>query len=385
MEKVYLMPLDAKSYNYGGVLQQFALQEKCKQLGFDVKIINDTHSERRMLFSVKESLLNITPEWIISKVKKYFKKTEVVDPVIMDKIVARREKFNAFRIQYMDYTQEVSQRQLSEIISDGKAVIVGSDQIWNPILASYPLFLSFVNGEQKKIAYAASISRENLSSREKKMYAPLIRNFDAVSVREEKGKELISEYCSKNCEVVLDPTMLVDTALWENLADNNILDSPYVFCYFLGDDINIRKAAQRFAEERDMELVTSPFLKLENIEVDSDYQYKSYIDMSPVEFLKFIRYADYVITDSFHAVVFSILFKKKFIVVGRTMNKHTANSRLDTLLGRFNLFDRMCTAEAIDGVIDNEIDYKAVHKILEKSRCDSEKFLKDSIQEGARA
>lgn len=381
MKTIYLMPLEAKSYNYGGVLQEYALQEKCKELGYEVKIINDIFLERQSLFSVKGDIRNFTFSWLILKIKGIIcaRKSELSEEN-RNHLCKRREKFDIFRRQYMLFTESCKQTDLKKIVSDGYAVIVGSDQVWNPAMTSYPLFLHFVK-EQKKIAYAASISRDSLSVREKKLMMPLIDDFDFVSVREERAKELLDSFCKIKSTVVLDPTLLVENTLWQSMTEKRLISDKYVFCYFLGDNVEIRKEASCFATDRGLGLVTIPLLKKENVFADEAYTYESCVEASPNDFLNLIRYAEYIVTDSFHAVVFSIVFNKQFFVIGRNMAGYAANSRITTLLGHFGLAERMASQDKLKDVICKNIDYADVEAKLKLLRQKSEEFLQNALKE----
>lgn len=381
MKKVYLMPLEAKSYNYGGLLQEYALQEKCKELGYEVKIINDNFLERKSLFSVKTDIRNFSFIWFISKIKGIIAAKRIfLSEENRMQLCKRMDKFDLFREKNMQFTEYCKQSELQEIVKDGCAIVVGSDQVWNPSMTSSPLFLDFAKG-QKKIAYGASISRESLTKREKKKLKPMIDDFDYVSVREERGKEILDTFCEIKSHVVLDPTMLVDTTLWEKRTEKRLISEKYVFCYFLGNDVKIRKETRRFATSMGLSLVTIPLIKEENAVVDESYMHDSYIDASPDDFLNLIRYAEYVVTDSFHAVVFSLLFNKQFFVVGRIMDGYTANSRLSTLLGSFSLSERMARSDKLADIIEKPIDYADIEAKLNQLRQKSEDFLRNALKE----
>ena len=381
MKKIYLMPLEAKPDNYGGLLQEYALQEECKKLGFDVTIINDVFLERRSVFSVKSDIRNFSFAWLLSKIKeKKARKDNRLSEENKNHLSERRKKIDLFRKEYMQFSAPCKQTELEEIVHDGFAVIVGSDQVWNPAMTSYPLFLDFVKS-QRKIAYAASISRDSLTKREQHILKPLIDDFDYVSLREERGKELLDSFCSIDCTVVLDPTMLVESSIWHRLTQKRVISEKYVFCYFLGGDIKIREEARAFATYKGLELVTIPLLKKENLVVDESYDYVSFIEASPVDFLNLVRYAEYVVTDSFHAVVFSLIFNRPFFVTGREMAGHTANSRLSTLLGYFDLTARMSFSDKLVDIIDDPIDYTSIEKKLSLLRQNSEGFLLNALKE----
>lgn len=158
-----------------------------------------------------------------------------------------------------------------------------------------------------------------------------------MSVREEDGQKIIRELTGRNAEILLDPTMLLPQNQWNALSKKPHKELPehYVVCYFLGMiDKKYNKIIQDFAKK-----VKLPIIML------FDISYPDYYVFDPNEVLYCIKNAEYVLTDSFHGSVFSILFKKNFYVFGRNEGKINMSSRLNTLLNTFDLNERQYTGE----------------------------------------
>ena len=247
--------------------------------------------------------------------------------------------------------------------------VVGSDQVWNlngDIDFSYP-FLKF-SSPSKRISYAASIASPEIPVKKKDIFLDGINGMKAISVREQAGAELIEQLTGRKVEVVADPTMLVTAEKWREIARKPSWlkgDEQILTTYFLGkrpDEI-----IDRLADEHGLKVV--------NILDERVFEHYA---VAPEEWLWLIDNARLMYTDSFHGTVFSILFRRPFVVADRIgegcMNKMT--SRIDTLLGKFGLENRRGTKE--NGyMISNpmEIQYRDVKMILAKEREKAENYL----------
>lgn len=198
--------------------------------------------------------------------------------------------------------------------------------------------MDFVNPPVKSIVYAASIGKTQLTKRQIKTYAAFMTSLDAISVRERSARELLAN-CVENTliELVLDPTLILEKGKWFDIAEEGRkYPHPYIFCYFLENNEQKRDAALKFAEDVGCTLVSVPYLHGEFNQLDRDLGDISQ-EIGPAQFLNYIMNAEYVLTDSFHASVFSILFDKNFRVFGRISGIYNMNTRIDTLLSYFNL------------------------------------------------
>ncbi|WP_405738244.1 polysaccharide pyruvyl transferase family protein, partial [Anaerovibrio slackiae] len=250
--------------------------------------------------------------------------------------------------------------------------VTGSDQVWNPYFADLEkLFLKFAP-RAKRIAYAASISCPEIPSKDLQGFIDGINGMKAISVREQAGAELIEQLTGRKVEVVADPTMLVAAEKWREIARKPSWlkgDEQILTTYFLGkrpDDV-INRLADEYG------------LKVVNILDERVFEHYA---VAPEEWLWLIDNARLMYTDSFHGTVFSILFRRPFVVAERIgdgcVNKMT--SRIDTLLGKFGLEARRGTKE--NGyMIDNpmEIQYGDVEAVLAKDRQRAEAYLRRAL------
>lgn len=359
--------------NYGGILQAYALQTILKRMGHEVSIIEEIEKpitiplQRAPLVYGKRLIKNILgekfPIFYEQKLNKEW-------PII-------RQLTDKFIDKYIHLAKYKSFKCIKETEYD--AFIVGSDQIWRPkyfgekkIYNAYLLFTK--KWKIKRIAYAASFGTDNweYTLTQTKHCKELVKLFDAVSVREDSGVFLCKKYFGISATHVLDPTLLLtqedytsllkDTTTAENKGKilNYILDeSPYKET--LSNSIAKEKGLTPFRINPN---ATNPHLPLEER-----------IQPSVEQWLRGFNDAELVITDSFHACVFSILFKKQFVVFG---NKKRGMSRFTSLLKLFNLEDRMI--ESIEQFEQLQtIDYNSVHIRLEQLRQDSLEYLKKYI------
>ena len=250
--------------------------------------------------------------------------------------------------------------------------VTGSDQVWNPYFADLEkLFLKFAP-RAKRIAYAASISCPEIPSKDLQGFIDGINGMKAISVREQAGAELIEQLTGRKVEVVADPTMLVAAEKWREIARKPSWlkgDEEILTTYFLGKRPD--EVINRLAREHGLKVVN----------ILDEHVFEHYA-VAPEEWLWLIDNASLMYTDSFHGTVFSILFRRPFVVTERIgdgcVNKMT--SRIDTLLGKFGLEARRGTKE--NGyMIDNpmEIQYGDVEAVLAKDRQRAEAYLRRAL------
>lgn len=328
-------------YNYGGFLQEMAMQDVISACGCSCVIMNYSPSEQLNTFSVKRSLRYFTLRKLKERMKKLCRQDKV-NEIASAAYAVRLSAFDSYRKKHLRLSEFLRYADLHGERLSYDAIVCGSDQIWNPDYNIPSFFLDFAKEDQRKVIYAASIGKDSLTKLQLNTYANLMKGLDYISVREHSAKEILQPVADQPITVVLDPTLLHSREYWEEKAAESAKDyKNYVFCYFLDMTEEKVKAAKDYADKRGCELVQIPYLhgryepfceKLGGI-MDSD--------VNPADFLKLIRDAECVLTDSFHAVVFSLLFQKDFWVFGRMAGSYNMNTRLDTLLGYFGAEERM--------------------------------------------
>lgn len=337
---VGLLTLDSKIYNYGGFLQEMALQDIIKSLGYECEIIDYDVRQEFNTFSLKRGIENFSFE----KIKKALIKDKSIplSSSVSDLIVKRKRAFDEYRENNLVLSRKMSWNDLHSTNLPYKQLVCGSDQIWNPDYNIPSFFLDFGGKECRRVIYAASIGKDYLSRRQEKMYSKLLEYADFISVREDSAQKLISNITEKNVELVLDPTLLHQKEYWMKKADDSSLNHRnYIFCYLLNLTDEKVESANDFARRNNCEIIAIPYLHNEMEEYSERLEGKLLSEVNPADFLNLIRNAEAVITDSFHATVFSIIFQKDFWCFGRNAGTYNMNTRLHTLLDYVEMQDRL--------------------------------------------
>lgn len=365
--------------NYGGILQAFALQRTLRDLGHEAITI-DRHWPRGY-----SSLAIHIGSFLSRQIKHYLLHRPVSTkwiPYLTDEeyaIVSQNTQ------QFIDrnilMTRRVFSHQLPEIESEYQfdAYVVGSDQVWLDYYCPNS-FLDFVKRPNvKRVTYAASCGKKSFFNDEEKVLQckELARQFDGISVREEGLMEKCKVSLGIDVQWVLDPTMLLNIEDYLSVVTPSQDQEPIVFSYIL-DHTNTKQEL--------ISKVTS-LLKLESIEgnlqktyvKDGETKIDECIYPSVDEWINNIHRAKFVVTDSFHGTVFSILFNKPFIAVG---NPKRGMERFVSLLKMFGLEDRLVIDAHpldVDMIMKKEIDYKKVEIILAIKRQEAFEFLTKSL------
>lgn len=372
-----------KQNNYGTQLQSYATIEAVKNLGYDCEIII-YHRKGGII----ENLCQIKRLFHDEAIKGYIsskKRAKLVkkDTEFGNGYRLRREYVKAFKEKYFfpfskTYT---GYKELCKGSRNYSTVLVGSDQVWLPSgYASKFYNLMFVPDDIPKISYASSFGVSSISRYHQKEAKVFLDRIDYISVREIKGKELVETYSNNQAKVAVDPTMLIDSCIWHNMCVP-IKETGYIFCYFLGKRREGREQAQKLKECTGLKIVVLKHLD-EYIPEDDKFGDEWPYDVGPEKFISYIKNATYVLTDSFHGTVFSILFKKKFMTFYRNeaTEKLSKNSRIDSLLGQLNLMQRLYKKGNILQLVSADINYDEVHEILNKLRKDSIDYLSNSLK-----
>ena len=256
-----------------------------------------------------------------------------------------------------------NQNKLSETINNQyDYFFAGSDQIWNFNFASHKFddyFLRFAKNE-KKVAISASFGIEEIPEEWKEIYIENLKAFPHISVREEAGKKIVKDLIGRDVPVLIDPTMMLSKEEWLTVSKKPRVDcsKPYILKYYLGDEKEEDKI-DVWAKENGYEVY-----ELLNDKIPELYS------AGPGEFISLINNAAMVCSDSFHCIVFSIIFSKPFIVYVRRGKENYMTSRLDTLLSKFGFQNRWKHLVSEDEYL--MCDYTYVDNILKKEQ---EKFL----------
>lgn len=346
------------AHNYGAVLQAFALKKYLKNVGADARIINYHHVDMEYGFPRKRKLKEKSLRGVYKHL--YSKKDHYL----------RWEKFEKFIKELIDGEDETYRTEESLGKLDIDVWISGSDQIWNSEIThglNRGYYLDFeTNG--KKVTYAVSMGIDKLDDHLEEDFKNYLKNIDCISVREASLKEYIEKFIDMPVEKVVDPTLLLTNDDYKELYLNRIIKEDYLLIYALKTDERLKKMAEKIAAER----------KLKIIEIN-DYKNPNYYctqisNAGPHEFVTLFRDASFVISNSYHGTVFSILNHKEFITF-RFMNR---NSRMETLLASAGLSERLIqTVEEYKNL--KPINYKEVEEKMKKDINSSKDFIKRTI------
>lgn len=333
--KIGILTHFCDSINYGGVLQAYAL---CKYLND-----RDGYSAEQILY--KHGLISVGDSKMTCKEFLIKLKSRLVKELYRQKNENIRKRtedsFKAFRESVPHTRQVYTADTVREISDDYDVLIVGSDQVWNPIWYDPAYMLCFAGEHTRKISYAASIGINVLDDAQKKLFRSSIRDFDGISVRERAAAELLSPLIGKEVQVCVDPTLLLTADEWNSIASERKIQGKYIFLYFLGDDRKSRKEAERFAEKKGMKLIMIPDLMGKYRKTDREINAEYIMNATPRDFISLIKHAEYVFTDSFHACVFSLLYQKDFFAFPRS-GKIKMESRIQNLTELFECPERFC-------------------------------------------
>lgn len=347
--------------NYGNRLQNYAVQEVIKTFGADVHTICFEGNYISQIQWIK---------YLIQKITAY---RLPGNNIYWKCIIPRQIKFSRFNIKYINITKV---KKLNDIVNDSADYyIVGSDQVWNPqwydenTLKQYIYLLTFTSAE-KKVCFSPSFGTSKLPDKWIPWFKRYLSDFPMISVREEAGARIVRELTGKTAEVLIDPTMMLDVSDWLKIAKKpkkvNFI-KPYILTYFLGGRSDrVNRDLQKYAEENN--------LKIYNL---LDFEQPDIYVSGPSEFIYLIANANLVMTDSFHACVFSFLFKKPFLVYQRNGKENNMMSRMYTLLKKFRL-----ERKYVDSGLSNDIfecNYEAGYQQLEQERKKVLTFLKKSM------
>lgn len=349
------------SYNYGSALQAYALQKYLNKNYSDTKIID---------FVLKK---NFEQYYIFRYI--YYKKIKYFfeDLKYFKKNMRRRKSFIEFKKKYFSLTQKTyyDSKKMGELNNEFDTFICGSDQIWNAACTNGlnpAYFLKFVNNKNKKIAYAPSIAHLNFDEKILQKYKDYISEFDAISVREESTVNILMPLTNKKIEVVLDPTLLLEKNDYMEITQQP-KEKKYIFVYMLEDiDLQLINYVKKISENTGLKVI---YLLRDDIKEFKNS--KNVYGISPNEFLGYIENATYIITNSFHATVFSIIFEKKFC----TFKTKLSYSRMVDLLTKLNLSSRIYD-ENFD--MNQDIDYSVVSNLLAKLKQSSVNYLERNLK-----
>lgn len=373
--------------NYGSLLQAYAT----KKVLDNNNIPNETISiEDNVDFSKGKKKYYLTQITNIKFIKGKIgmiklKLDKKINKKLGQNISERNKKYTEFKSEFnlskSCKTYSDLNRMAAERYSD---VIVGSDQLWLPVnVVSDYYTLNWVPENINKISYATSFGFSSVPEKYYNIYRNFLKRINHLSTREQSGVNIIKDVANLDSKLVCDPTLLLTKEEW--LKETTIerkYDEKYILCYFLGNNIEHRKFAERLREETGCKIVSLNHAD-EYVPYSDKFCDYAPFDVGPREWLNLVLNAEYVLTDSFHGTVFSLIFNKVFFDFRRmkSNSKISTNSRLDSLLNVAGVdVQRILTGkEEPKDVLKYKIDYEKVNSNLSKFRENSKQWLLNSI------
>ena len=352
-------------YNVGASLQAYALQTYLQSLGHDVTII-----DYKPDYLSKHYRLDIVgnPKYD----KPFLKQTYLLAKLPGRlRILPRKKTFDSFTAKYLDLTKRyTSNEELKKEPPEADVYFAGSDQIWNPLFPNGKdpaFYLDFVQ-QGIRASYAASFAVDEFPQELREVTAQYLNRFDHIAVREKSGLSVLKTLGITNAVTVLDPVFLLDWTQWEAMAEKpEGCEIPYLLVYDFDNSASVRRLAERIAAENGLKIYSV---------FDLPYAERCFSLCGPETFLGLVQGAAFVLSNSFHATAFSVIFEREFAVVERTEKINTRMRDFTALLG---LSDHMATATAN---VPFNTDWTQVERRLADEIHHSKAYIDEVLRDG---
>ncbi|RHV70458.1 MULTISPECIES: polysaccharide pyruvyl transferase family protein [Clostridia] len=363
MKKIALYTI--QSINYGNRLQNYATQEILKSMGYDVYTLrnNPKNSEIAVIIKLHPFMKLVKPILpLVWKIKVIIWGFMKIDKDNNYRLFNKKIKFSA------DY---IGENGVSDDLGKYDVIIAGSDQIWNTEFEFVTENSFFPFEHPCKVSFSSSFGIDEI--KDDKKIVECLKKFKALSVREEAGAKIIKKLTGRDAEVLIDPTLLLSEKKWRMISKKpkGHVDMPFILTYFLSP--KCKEANEQLSRLAESGMNIYELFDEKNVVTRC---------VGPAEFIYLIDHASIILTDSFHACVFSFLFDKPFIVYNRNRGGNTMNSRLSTLLKKFKIERKYVMSE-----LDNDIwehDYTEGYEQLEIEKAKALNFLKSALEDGVK-
>lgn len=357
------------SNNYGSVLQAYALQKIIERLGYQAEIIQhyrDPYKQESR--SRLKQILHTSPSFLLQYAMNY-KRNRM-----------RHQGYADFKSSRLNVSKKVyyQDSDFSDLASQYDAIVVGSDMLWsNDFKENWPFYYASFAPSEKIVTYAPSFGKNDLSKEEIEMCKPMISRIAHLSCREEAGVAFIKDKFGLEAEHVIDPTLLLNGEEWSHILGDSprLINENYILTYaFKGSQHNGRK---RFFKK----LKSLPDKRLVFI-MGQEGQFKRNIYkgyFSPAEYVNLFRDADFTVTDTFHGLMFSLIFNKPFVVLDKS-SFGISSDRQQSTLKTYGLEDRFVMPDIIINDELMKLDYTKVEQKINENREKSIEYLKKSLE-----
>lgn len=338
--------------NYGAMLQCYALQKSVERLGVECLVIDYKCSYLNHPYGLAALKRKGLIRFILGNINALVRKP-------------RKKKFKAFR-QEIPMTRSVTKQNIRELNNEFDSFIVGSDCVWNDDITDFDTtyLLDFVDDCVKKNSYAASFGFSKMKQNKAADYKNYLTQFNEIGVRESSGKDIIDSLLNRKAQFVLDPTLLLDRKDWDLVASPSTQNSKYIFVYQLAPSKYLLEIVKKLKVATGYDAIFIPF------PVGGFIKSKIHMNDGPKEWVSLLKNAEYVVTDSFHATAFSVIYGKKVYCCVNELATRIV-SLLELLGLNVFLFDRNRKFELLENV-----DYSKAYSVLNEKKQQSLDFLK---------
>jgi len=352
-------------YNHGASLQEYALLQFLNQNGFQAETLHYKPDYLSGHFNLK-AVSN--PRFNLPIVKQLYLLIKLPTRL---KSLKRKKAFDDFAKKYIptDSTLYEKNEDLKNNLPQADAFICGSDQIWNSYFQNGKdpaFYLNFVPDNKKKISYAASFAIDKIEENLKQFVKENVARLDRIGVRETSGVEILKELGIEKAIQVLDPVFLLKKEHWISNFISPITDK-YLFIYDFDSNPTVKNIALKLKKEKGLLIYT--------VNQNIDYADKNFYLEGPEKFLSLVYHSQFNLTNSFHAVAFSLIFEKQIAVINRT---EKINTRMRDLLGLFDLNKRLISNEKEFDSLGN-INYDEIKEAKNNHIKRSEEFLINAL------
>lgn len=363
-----------RAYNYGAVLQCYALAKALKELSLDVQVIDYFPEYFKKLYTLDYlGPIRRFPYRPLKNWRYYYPLNGILE--------RRNQRFDSFIRNNIPMTQKqyTSFAELDAENMDFDMFISGSDQVWsNRCVPFDPVyFLQFSStSPPKRFSYAASFGASSIPVELEEEYRSRLKNWGGYSVREKSGLKICEDVLHIKATQCCDPTLLLTRDDWRQLTAVAKKNRPYILVYDVNNSTSLFKEAESLSKEKELPV----YILTSNMHHDSllcrrenTTHFKNYADASPQKWLSLFFSAAYILTDSFHGVVFSLFAQKQFLHIS-----DSPNIRVAELLSSVNLENRYDSKNTAK--IDKEINWPTVDRALEEFRTGSLAYLENTVR-----
>ena len=350
-------------YNYGSVLQAYATQKVFEKRGHSTQVIDYITPQRTKwkLFWGKGADNQSGIVYRIAKIGSF---------------ILKEKTFGHFVRTKLNLTKKyIAAEDLEKVPPKADVYVTGSDQTWNSQYnegIDRGFFLDFLPENARRIAFVASFGKTKLDTNELSETKRLLSRYEKISVREDSAVQIVSDLGLEAPMQLIDPTLMLGKSEWGEIASPKLVKEPYLILMLLyNEDNHATEYARKIADEKGLKLVKISWEMKKPLMVDQLFTHRA-----PADFLSLFYHADFVVTNSFHGLAFSINLEKQFIVVPR----NEFNSRIESLLRLVGLSNKLVNDdEKAMTECEIPIDYSVVGERIKKERKRVDRFL-DSIR-----